>query len=225
METTQARPTEAEVAVLEALAAQGEILSARDTSGATPFRARLRFVDPARQYLVVARSGDPVADAAFLALEQAELFVEWGEWRIAFAAAGPTAVSHEGVAAIRLRFPESVATSRRRMFERAPVPTARFAAWPIPTPCRSSTRSSRTSARAGSACQIDPLGDALDPGMVLPRCRIARGGGEPTTVDLEVRHTTTSPAPMAAGRCAPGCRFVNLSPSAMALVAEFVGTR
>ena len=175
METTEARPTEAEVAVLEALAAQGEVLSAKVASGATPFRAKLRFVDPGRQFLIVARSGDPGADAAFLALAQAELFVEWGEWRVAFAAAAPVAASHEGVAAIRLQFPGSVAINRRRMFERAPVPdrALRCVAYSGPVPGFDAIVTDIS--QGGVGLQIDAAGSALEPGMVLPAATSCAG--------------------------------------------------
>ena len=52
-----------------------------------------------------------------------------------------------------------------------------------------------------------------------------RGAGEPATVDLEVRHTAVITGADGGRTVRAGCRFVNLSPSAMALVAEFVGAR
>lgn len=222
---TRSRPTEAEIAVLEALAAQGEILSAGAANGAKGFRTRLRFVDPLRRYVVVARSGDQGADAAFMALARAEFLVEWGEWRIAFAAEGPEAASHEGAAAIRLRFPESVAISRRRMFERSPVPdrSLRCVAY---SGARTLFDAVVTDiSQGGVGLQISAAGATLEPGMVLPGCRITRGGGEPATVDLEVRHTAAIIGTDGGRMVRSGCRFVNLSASAMALVAEFVGAR
>ena len=217
--------TDAETAVLQALAAQGEVLSAGATSGVPVIRTRLRFVDPGRQYLVVARTGDKVTDDALLAMAHVELFVEWGEWRIAFAADRPEPVSHEGMDAIRLQFPESVSINRRRMFERAPVPGSSL---------RCVSRSGTVPAfeaivtdisQGGIGIQIDSAGEAFQPGMVLAGCRIERPAGEPVTVDLEVRHTAAVDRPDGHRAVRAGCRFVNLSPGTMALVAEFVGNR
>lgn len=225
MDETPSRPTEAEIAVLEALAAQGEVLSAGAAPGATGFRTTLRFVDPLRQFILVARSGDQGADAAFAALARAEFVVEWGEWRIAFAAESPEAVSREGMAAIRLRFPRSVAISRRRMFVRSPVPDRSLRCVAYSGAVAVFEAVVTDISQGGVGLQIDDAGDALEPGMVLPRCRILRSGGEPATVDLEVRHTAVITGADGGRTVRAGCRFVNLSPSAMALVAGFVGTR
>jgi len=219
------QPTDAEVAVLEALAAQGESLSARGMAGAPVFRGQLRFVDPARDCLIVARSGDRAADAALLAQARADFFVEWGEWRIAFAAGGPAAVSHEGADAIRLAFPETVSISRRRIFERAPVSddSMRCVAHAGAVPVFEAIVTDIS--QGGVGLQVESARDALEPGMVLGSCRIGRPGGEPVTVDLEVRHTAVSVRPDGRRVVRAGCRFVNLSPGAVALVAQFTGTR
>lgn len=225
MHETPSRPTEAESAVLEALATQGEVLSAGAAPGATGFRTTLRFVDPAREFIVVARSGDQGADAAFTALARAEFAVEWGEWRIAFAAESPEAVSHAGEAAIRLRFPQSVTISRRRMFVRAPVPDRALRCVAYSGAAAVFEAIVTDISQGGVGLQIDDAGETLQPGMVLPRCRILRGGGDPATVDLEVRHTAVVTGANGGRTVRAGCRFVNLSPSAMALVAQFVGNR
>lgn len=225
MDRTSSRPTDAEIAVLEALAAQGEVLSAGDASGVTGFRTTLRFVDPLRQFLIFARSGDAAADAMFTALARADFLVEWGEWRVAFAAESPETVSHEGVAAIRLRFPESVVISRRRMFERSAVPDRSLRCVAYSGAVAVFEAVVTDISQGGVGLRIDDAGDALEPGMVLPRCRILRGEGDPATVDLEVRHTAVIRGDDGRRTVRAGCRFVNLSPSAMALVAEFAAAR
>lgn len=225
MDTTRSLPTDAEIAVLEALAAQGELLSAAMPTGAPVFRTRLRFVDPGRHCLVVARSGDRRADEALLAQARAEFLVEWGEWRIAFATGRPEAAAHEGVEAIRLPFPESVSINRRRMFERAPVPDhgMRCVAYSGAVPVFEAIVTDVS--QGGVGIQVDSGGEALEPGMVLAGCRFVRQGRGPATVDLEVRHTALTRHPDGRRTVRAGCRFVDLSPAAMALVSEFVGSR
>jgi len=225
MVTKSPRPTESEIAVLDALAAQGEVVSAGAAGGVKGFRTRLRFVDPLRRYVVVARSGDLAADAAFMALARADFFVEWGEWRIAFAAESPEAVSHDGAAAIRLRFPETVAISRRRMLESSPVPDRSLRCVAYSGAVAVFEAAVTDISQDGVSLQIDDAGDALHPGMVLPRCRILRDGRDPATVDVEVRHTAVITCDGGRRSVRAECRLANLSPSAMALVAEFAGAR
>lgn len=218
-------PTQAEIAVLEALADQGEVLSAGGGGAVAGFRGALRFVDPQRRYLVVSRSGDRGADEALLARSGVELFVEWGEWRIVFAAQAPEAVTHEGAEAIRLRFPQSVSIGRRRMFERAPVAgtALRCVAYSGAVPVFEASVTDIS--QGGVGLSIDAAGEALEPGMVLPGCRLEGEHGDPATVDLEVRHTAVTWLADGRRTVRAGCRFVNLSPSAMALVSRYAGTK
>ncbi len=218
---TRTMPTEAEIAVLEALAEQGERLTAK-LAGAPQFRAPFLFVDPGRQYLVLGECGDPAADSALLGLPRADFAVEWGEWRIAFTAGEPAPCKHEGKAAIRVRFPESVAINRRRMHERAPVPESaslRCVAYSGAAPIFDAAVTDV--GHGGIGIQFDAAGDALVPGMVIARCRLEKAGHTTAIVDLEVRHTATSVFPDGRRMTRAGCRFANLSPEAMKLVAEF----
>ncbi|HEX4944233.1 MAG TPA: PilZ domain-containing protein [Usitatibacteraceae bacterium] len=223
MGVTRGMPSDAEIGVLEALAADGQTIASAPGSCTPPFRARLRFVDPGRGFLVLESSGDKAADAAFLARPRTELLVEWGEWRIAFAGEEPHAASHEGVAAIRIRFPESVSISRRRMFERAPVPER------APLHCVAYSGASvimdatiTDMSQGGIGLQVESAGDALQPGMVLLGCRIESPGREPVVVHLEVRHTATTRLPDGSHTVRAGCRFTNLSPRATAFVTEYL---
>lgn len=215
-------PTDAEIAVLEALAAQGEFLASVPDSVNPPFRTRLRLVDPGRKFLILACSGDKNADAAVLAQPRVDILVEWGEWRIAFAASAPVAVTHDGIAAIRVQFPESVSISRRRMFARAAVPEhsqLRCVAYSGAVPIFEASIIDMS--QGGIGIQTESAGDELEPGMVLAACRLERPGHEPVVVDLEVRHTATTRRPDGRRTMRAGCRFVNLSPAAMGLIAEY----
>lgn len=218
-------PTDAEIGVLEALATQPDVLLT-STHGGPRFRAPLRFVDPRRQYLLLGSSGDEAADAALLAAPRAEFLVEWDEWRIAFAGERPERATHGGSAAIRLRFPESVSINRRRMHERAPVPEE------APLRCVAYSGAAAIFAasvtdmsQGGIGIETDSAGDALHPGMVLAACRIEGQGREAVTVDLEIRHTAATTSPGGRRVVRAGCRFVNPSPAALALVAGYLGRK
>lgn len=223
MALTRAMPSDAEIAVLEALAAQAEVLSTTPGAGVPAFGARILHVDPARKFLILGRSGNFTADAALAMLQGAELRVEWGEWRIAFHIDGPAHCIHEGSGAIRTRFPESVSINRRRLHERAAVPAdapARCVAYSGATAIFDAVVTDVS--KGGLGLQLDSSENALEPGMVLPRCRIERAGRKPVIVDLEVRHTSTATLADGSRATRAGCRFVNLSPEAEGLVAELL---
>ena len=217
-------PPDTEVAVLDALAAQGETLVAAMGRGAPVFRSRLRLVDPGRQFVLVASSGDASADAALLALPRVNLLVEWGEWRIEFAADDPKPVTHDGAGMIRLSFPEQVSVNRRRMLPRAPVPPQASLRCTAPDSSVLQFEAAITDIGQGGISMLqEPSIKALEPGMILFGYRIEGPGRAPVVVNLEVRHTAR--ATFADGRPARniGCRFLNFSPEMVGLIADFFG--
>lgn len=215
--------TDAEIAVLEALAAQGEILESKTGVCTPPFRSRLRLVDKQRCLLLLDRCSDEAANMALLALPCADLQVEWGEWRIVFVARNPVAFSHEGTEAIRLDFPDAVAISRRRMYQRTqdPRPSLQFEVYSGTT---AAVEAVITDVSQGGIGMVIDSATALMPGMVLTGCRIECPDCEPVIVDLEVRHTAPDRLPGGRQIIRAGCRFLSLSPAAMGLVAKYVDT-
>jgi len=216
----------AEIAVLEALAVEGEPIVAQIGSDELMFRSRLRFVDPDRQYIVVEPSADAASNAALLAQARAIFVAEVEEWRIEFIAAAPQQTVHGGTTAIRLLFPESISSRRRRMHDRAPVP--------IQSPVRCVTYTEGVASFEGSILDISQGGVGmmqydpdipLEPGMVLKNCCIERPGRDTVTVDLEVRFTESVTLANGGRAQRAGCRFVNRSPASMALIGEFVNTK
>lgn len=224
MDVKPTLPTEAEIGVLEALAAQGEPLVAKAVAGAEPFRTRLLKVDPDRRWLLFDSGGSPGADAAAFAQRRLDLLVEWGEWRIAFVAPRPEPATDAGAPAIRTQFPETVSISRRRMLPRAVVPAEAAIRCVAYSGAAAIFEAEVTDVSQGGIGMVaDPKVANLDPGMVLAASRLERAGREPVIVDLEVRHTAR--VTLEDGRYVAriGCRFVNLSPAAMKLVAEYAG--
>lgn len=205
----RALPTDAEIGVLEALAAQGEALSARIDASSPLLRARLLFVDPRREFLVVSREPGRADDERLLGLEEVSFYVEWGEWRIAFAGKRPQPALHDGVDAIRLRFPEQVAIGRRRMHERVPVPAESMRCVAGSGTGIAFEATVTDISAGGVGLQVEAQALAIEPGMVFPGCRIERRAGDPQVVDLEVRHTAVTRLPDGRSLLRMGCRFVN----------------
>lgn len=220
---TRQVPSESEIAVLEALVAEGEELLARSAAGGLTYAVKLRHLDPRhRDFVIAAREGHLSPDA-LPADASVNFEVLFGEWRVAFSADHPHHVTHEGRPAIQLEFPERVAISRRRQHARAAVPEQaplRLVAYSGAAPIFAAMITDVS--RGGIGLQLDFGGDSLHPGMVLGSCRVERDGGEPVTVDLEVRHTSTVTLHDGRRVVRAGCRFVELTPAAAALVEEYV---
>ena len=72
--------------------------------------------------------------------------------------------------------------------------------------------------RGGLGLHVESSGEALQPGMVLPACRIERKGRQPLPVDLEVRHTSVVTMPDGSRAVRVGCRFVDPSAAVLALI-------
>lgn len=217
--------TSEEIAVLEALMAQGESLESRPGVCTPRFRSQLRLVDRKNRLLLLGCSADEAANRALLALPRAELQVEWGEWWIAFTAGNPTPFLHQGTEAIRLEFPNAVDIRRRRLYQRTadPLPPLRCVDYVGDTVAFEFTVTDVS--QGGVALRVDFAGDELEPGMVLSACRLECAGREPAIVDLKVQHTRSATLPSGSRVAGVGCRFVNLSPAAMALIAEYTDAK
>jgi c-di-GMP-binding flagellar brake protein YcgR len=217
--------SDAEIAVIEALAAQGETVVAL-LDGGLVFRSRLRLVDPGRQFIVVDPSADAAANAALLARPRAVFLAEWGEWRIELAVTDPRQIVHEGAAAIRLRFPEAISSRRRRTLERVPVSPQLGIRWVADGASAISFEGTISDISHGGVgvLQYDPK-IMLEPGMVLEGCRIERPGKVPAVVDLEVRYTKPEILEDGSQAQRAGCKFLNLSPSSIELILEFFGNK
>ena len=217
-------PTEAEIAVIEALAAEDEIIMARHPSGVQGFRTRLLFVDPQRKFLLILASTDSAASAALLNAPSAILRAESGEWRIEITADNPQPTVHEGVRAIRLAFPRSVEIKRRRMLERTPVPSTLVMRCAAFVGGEASFRGTVTDiSRGGIGVMQDFSQTPLHAGDDLPGCHLERPGRDPVIVDLKVRFTVKMMREPGQPGLKIGCQFVDPSAQALGLIDEFAG--
>jgi len=219
-------PTDAEIAVLEALVAEGEDLLARSASGGLSYSVKLRHLDPQRRHFVIAAREGHLSQSALPADAPVDFEVLFGEWRVAFSADHPHHVTHEGEPAVQLEFPERVSISKRRQHARASVPEnapLRLVAYSGAAPIFEATIIDMS--RGGMGLQVDFGGDSLHPGMVLGSCRVEREGREMVTVSLEVRHTSNAVLPDGRRVVRAGCRFLAFTAETAQFVEEFVADK
>jgi len=199
--------------VLNSLVMRGEPIVSDLGGGRLPFRSRLRYVDPGREYIIIELSPDVTANKALLARPRATFHAEPGGWRVEFAAAHPKPTSpNEGAPGIRLRIPEIVAGHRRRSDERTDLPPRHALRCIIDEAGIMPFDGTMANVSKGGIgfLQYDPT-ISLEPGTVLKGCRIESPGGESVVVDMEVRYSQL--VDFSDGRQAQssGCRFLNLS--------------
>ncbi len=213
----------AEIArVLGALAARGEPLRANLAGGGLAFTTKLRYVDPNRAFILLEPSASEEANAALLARPRASFRAMADGTHVEFAAANPARTTYAGQPAIRMAFPDVMATAQRRESERRPV---------VPqAPLHFIADEKGVISFDGYMVDISEGGIGfvqyapnitLEPGTVLKGCRIEVPGGKAVTLDLEVRYSR--PVTLPGGRVAlrSGCRFVNLPAESRELLAAF----
>lgn len=208
--------------VLNSLVMRGEPIVSDVGGGKRLFHSRLRFVDPARAYIIIELSADELANKALLARPRATFHAEPGGWRVEFAAADPQPTSpHEGAPGIRLRFPEIVAGHRRRADERADAPPQKDLRCIVDEGGVMPFDGTMANVSKGGIgfLQYDPT-ISLEPGTVLKGCRIESPSGDSIVVDMEVRYSKL--VDLADGRQvqSAGCRFLNLSAEETARIEE-----
>lgn len=210
--------------VLEALAARREHVTVELSGDGGQFSANLVRADPGGQFIVVTASADAPANAALLARARVTLVSTLDNWHIEFVATEPSEAIHDGVPAIRLRYPEILSVQQRREHARHDVPA---------------TLSLRCVADAGGFAPFDArirdvgIGGIsilvyspdllLEPGTVLVGCRIEVPGVDSVTVDLEVRYSEAVTLDDGSRARCSGCRFVN-APDEIQQVIDAVNT-
>jgi c-di-GMP-binding flagellar brake protein YcgR len=176
--------------VLEALAARRQQITVelRDNQGIVS--TQLVFADPVGDFIIVAAAADEPLNAALLALGRMTLVAEPDDWHIEFVGVEPSEVEHDGVAAIRMAYPEILAVQQRRQTERydaAPKVLLRCVADAggfAPFDARIKDISF-----GGISVLLYPPDVMLEPGTVLAGSRIEIPGIDIVTVDLEVRYS------------------------------------
>jgi len=208
--------------VLNSLVMRGEPIASDLGGGKRLFHSRLRFVDPARAYIVIELSADELANKALLARPRATFHAEPGGWRVEFAAADPKHTSpHEGAPGIRLRFPEIVAGHRRRADERTDAPPKKELRCVIDEAGVMPFDGTMANVSRGGIgfLQYNPK-ISLEPGTVLKGCRVESADGDSIVVDMEVRYSQLIDLPDGRQVQSSGCCFLNLSAEEMAQIEK-----
>ena len=213
--------------VLNSLVMRGEPIISDLGAGTLLFRSRLRFVDPARAYMILERSADEAANKALLARPRATFHAEPGGWRVEFAAADPRPTgAHEGAPGIKIRLPEIVAGHRRREDVRTDAPPQLELRCIIDEAGVMPFDGTMANVSKGGIgfLQYDPT-ISLEPGTELKGCRIYGPDGDSMVVDMEVRYSQL--ISLADGRQvqSSGCRFLNLSAGETARIETLFGLK
>jgi c-di-GMP-binding flagellar brake protein YcgR len=215
-------PSDAEIAVIEALAAQAQTVIARLPSGKQAFRTRLLHVDQQRQFVLIQASNDLSANASLLAAPQVVLLAELDEWRIEITSDDPRPASRDGVRAIQLAFPHAVEIKRRRLLERTPVPPKLSLRCVAHVGGEASFAGIVTDVSQGGIGLLQEFSkNPLHPGMELSRYQLECPGRDRVEVDLKVRFVGAMTGDDGPPRLKIGCQFVNPSAQALALIGEF----
>jgi c-di-GMP-binding flagellar brake protein YcgR len=186
------------------------------------FESKLLFVDPARAYILLAPGTSDSALAALLARPRATFHACSKHWQVEFSAAGSQHARHNGGPALRLAFPEILATRQTRTTERANI---------VPhVPLQFVADAGGPISFNGVLIDISPAGFAflqyapnitLEPGTILKGCCIALPGRPSATIDLEVRYSRMDVLPDGRHAVRSGCRFIDTPPALKALLASF----
>ena len=213
--------------VLNSLVMRSEPIVSDLDGGKRLFRSRLRYIDPARAYIIIELSADEAANKALLSRSRASFHAEPGGWRVEFVAADPRPTgAHEGAPGIRLRFPEIVAGHRRREDRRADAPPQQELRCIVDEAGVMPFDATMANVSKGGIgfLQYDPS-ISLEPGTVLRGCRIDSPSGASIVVDMEVRYSQL--ATLADGKQvrSSGCRFVNISAGDAAHIEELFGLK
>jgi len=196
--------------VLDALVARRERVTVELPDGRGLVDTLLVLADPIGDFIIVAAAADEALNSALLALGRVTLVAEPRDWHIEFVGVAPSAVVHDGVAAIRLRYPEILTVQQRRQDERFDASTA------LALHCVADAggiapfdAQIKDISLGGISVLLYPPDVMIEPGTVLVGSRIEIPGADTVTVDLEVRYSElVTLADGSRARCS-GFRFVN----------------
>jgi c-di-GMP-binding flagellar brake protein YcgR len=192
---------------LEAMRADGDLLTASVQEGQFLFLSRLLRVAEAERAIVVACSELRQANHALLASASAVFSCNRQGSHFEFVAGQPHEIEFAGATAIQLSFPTSLIVQQRRAHPRLMVPTR------VPLKCVVEWGALRFDAsivdisRKGVGTLLYETGIQIEPGTRLPRVRIEHPR-RAVMVGLEVRHAKRISLPDGRQAMHAGCRLI-----------------
>lgn len=196
--------------VLDALVARRELVTAVLPGSSDLFTAQIIGADERWGFIIVSMAADESTNNALLARANVTFVSRPREWHIEFVAAGPSEVVHNGISAIRLRYPDVLAVLQRRQHYRHEVTSAALlrcvadAGGIMPFDAKI-----REISFGGISALFYSADITLEPGTVLVGSRIELPGFDPVTVDLEVRYSEVVTLPDGSRGHSSGFRFIN----------------
>lgn len=196
--------------VLEALAARRQPVTVELPDNQGVLSTRLLRTDPIGEFIIIAAAADAALNAALLGLGRVTLVADPDDWHIEFVGVGPGALEHDGVAAIRLAYPEILSVQQRRQNERYDAAPA------LVLHCVADAggfapfdAQIRDVSLGGMSVLLYPPDVMVEPGTVLVGSRIEIPGADTVTVDLEVRYSELVTLEDGSRARCSGFRFVN----------------
>jgi len=210
--------------VLEMLVARRERVTAELPDKQGVFTTHLIHVDQIGKFIVVAAAADDALNSAVLALARLTLIAEPDNWHIEFVSLEPGAIVHDGLATIRLAYPEILTVQQRRQDER-------FDATPvIMLRCEADAggfapfdAQIRDVSLGGMSVLVYPPDVKIEPGTVLVGSRIEVPGADVVTVDLEVRYSEIVSLPDGSRARCSGFRFLNTPDDVKQMLIDAIG--
>lgn len=205
--------------VLSALMLRREPLAAL-TPGEESTRWRVSFVDPMREYIVVA----PISGSCepLLQNQHVTFLAEFGGTNIEFTASAPVAVTHGNASAVHLTFPKVTVSRQRRAHPRASLPDDPPLQCVIPAGAGVALEAQIMDISEGGVGLLVRTSYLVPaPETLIRGWRIEHPGRGTVTVDLQVRHC--QPVVLADGSHAHrwGCQFVEPSEELGQLIRAF----
>jgi flagellar brake protein len=208
--------------VLQLMCARGQPLLSHVARGTLQFVSRLRHIDPGLRYIVLDPAADEDANAALVSRLRAIFSTTVAGRYFEFAGGNPCRMTHEDGPAIRVDFPDVLASYSRRADPRAPVSP--------PLHCLADASGDMpfdaevVDISAGGVGLLYPADISLEPGTPLSGCVVTGPRLAPCIFDLEVRYSQTAMLSEGKNIQRSGCRFVQPSAASVRqLVAIYAG--
>lgn len=212
--------------VLDSLAQRHVTISADIENGPGEellFLTRLLQVDPAGQFIIIACSRDKPANQALFTCPALVLHANLDNAHIEFAVSDPVDVMFREVAAIRLRFPDSLLRLRRREHQRFRLPPS------VALRCVADSGGYTPFEARITDISVGGMGAMiydneinLPAGTVLKNCKIVHPRGDAVVVDMEVRYSVRVMLPDGEWAHRSGFRFLEQPPGMAELIKIFV---
>lgn len=208
--------------LLEAMLADGDVVTADVQQGERLFLSRLLRVDASEGAFVVACSEFGEVNLELLSSASVTLFCNHRGMHYAFVATVPRETEHQGAAAIRFAFPIALFAHRQRAQVRIRMPPR------VPLECEIAWGPLSLDARIvdlsleGIGTILYDAGIHLEPGTRLERARIIHPERGVVVVDLEVRYSIRVVLPDGSPGTRSGCKFLGASKDLDELIRLFV---